>query len=73
MELKKTVRDVNLSGQKILVRVDFNVPFSPGTLEIANTKRISASIPTLQYLLDNDAAIVICSHLGRPKGREVAG
>ncbi len=73
MSLKKSVRDVEVSGQKILVRVDFNVPFSPGTLEIANTKRITASIPTLQYLLDNDAAIIICSHLGRPKGREVSG
>ena len=73
MPLKKTVRDIELSGQKILVRVDFNVPFSPGTLEIANTNRISASIPTLQYLLDKGASVIICAHLGRPNGREVEG
>ena len=73
MPLKKTVRDIELSEQKILVRVDFNVPFSPGTLEIANTNRISASIPTLQYLLDKGASVIICSHLGRPNGREVEG
>ena len=73
MPLKKTVRDIELSEQKILVRVDFNVPFSPGTLEIANTNRICASIPTLQYLLDKGASVIICSHLGRPNGREVEG
>ena len=73
MPLKKTVRDIELSEQKILVRVDFNVPFSPGTLEIANTNRISASIPTLQYLLDKGASVIICSHLGRPNGGEVEG
>ncbi len=68
---KKTIRDVDVSGKKVLLRVDFNVPFKPGTVEISNTNRITSSLPTIRYLLDHGAAIIICSHLGRPRGKAV--
>lgn len=69
---KKTIRDVDVSGKKVLLRVDFNVPFKPGTVEISNTNRITSSLPTIRYLLDHGAAIIICSHLGRPDGKKVS-
>lgn len=65
---KRTVRDVPLSGKTVLVRADYNVPLNPdGT--IADDFRIRAGIPTLQYLLDHQCKIVVCSHLGRPDGK----
>ena len=58
-------------GQTVLVRVDFNVPFKPGTTEISDDGRIRASLPTLRYLLARDCGLIVCSHLGRPKGQVV--
>ena len=71
MAEKKTVRDIEVSGKRVLVRVDFNVPFKPGTDEISNANRIVASLPTIRYLLGRRAAVVLCSHLGRPRGRSI--
>lgn len=65
---KKTVRDVDLKGKKILLRCDFNVPQDKETGEITSDKRIVAAIPTIRYLLDEGAAVIACSHLGKPKG-----
>ena len=69
MSEKRSIRDVDARGQTILVRVDFNVPFKPGTSEISDDGRIRASMPTLRYLLEQSCALIVCSHLGRPKGR----
>ena len=66
--INKTIRDIPLSGKKVLVRVDFNVPFKPGTNEISSLNRIIASLPTIRYLIEGNASVVLCSHLGRPKG-----
>ncbi len=62
---KKTVEDIDVRGKKVLVRCDFNVPLNEG--EITDDKRIRESLKTLKYLLDNGAAVIACSHLGRPK------
>lgn len=64
---KKTVKDMNLKGKKVLVRCDFNVPMDENR-NITDNTRIVAAMPTIQYLLENDCAIILCSHLGRPKG-----
>jgi len=68
---KKTVEDVEVKGKKVLLRVDFNVPLNINTGTISNDSRIRASIPTIKYLVDHKAKIIICSHLGRPKGKVV--
>ena len=67
---KKTVRDINVKGKKVLVRVDYNVPMNDKG-EITDTIRIDATLPTLNYLLDQGAAIILMAHLGRPKGKVV--
>ena len=63
---KKSVEDIDVAGKKVLVRCDFNVKMENGV--ITSDKRIVASLPTIQYLLDHNAKIILCSHLGRPKG-----
>lgn len=65
---KQTVKDIDVAGKKVLLRCDFNVPQNKQTGEITSDKRIVASLPTIQYLLDHGAAVIACSHLGKPKG-----
>ena len=65
---KKTVQDVDVRGKKVLLRCDFNVPQDKETGAITSDKRIVAALPTIHYLLDNGAAVIACSHLGKPKG-----
>ena len=64
---KKTVRDMDVTGKKVLLRCDFNVPQDKETGEITSDKRIIAALPTIRYLLENGAAVIACSHLGKPK------
>jgi phosphoglycerate kinase len=70
---KKTIRDIDVSGKKVLARVDFNVPLDEKSGNITDDSRIKATVPTIDYLLDHDARLILCSHMGRPKGHVVPG
>ena len=66
---KLSIKDLDLNGKTVFIRVDFNVPLSPDGKEITSDKRIRASLPTIQYALEKNAGVVLASHLGRPKGK----
>jgi 3-phosphoglycerate kinase len=68
---KKTIRDIDVAGKRVLVRVDLNVPLSEDTGEILDNIRIKSVVPTISYLVDRKARVILCSHLGRPKGKPV--
>ena len=64
---KKTIEDVNVNGKRVLVRVDFNVPMDENK-KITDENRILGALPTIRYLVEHQAKVVLCSHMGRPKG-----
>jgi phosphoglycerate kinase len=66
---KLSIKDLDLRGRRVFIRVDFNVPLANGGQEITSDKRIRASLPTIQYALEHGAAVILASHLGRPKGK----
>ena len=63
---KKSIEDINVSGKRVLCRCDFNVPTKNGV--ITSDKRIVAAMPTIRYLVDHNAKVILCSHMGKPKG-----
>src|SRR5271170_3272416 len=68
----KTIRDLQLSGKRVLIRVDFNVPQDKKTGAITNNQRIVAALPTVKFALEQGASVVLMSHLGRPDGQRIA-
>ena len=64
--MKKTIRDIDVSGKRVLVRCDFNVPMQDG--KITDDIRITSALPTVKYLIENNAKVILMSHMGRPKG-----
>src|SRR6266481_7047849 len=66
---KVSIRDLDLQNKTVFIRVDFNVPLAPGGQEITSDKRIKASLPTIEYALQQGAGLILASHLGRPKGK----
>src|SRR3989442_13366866 len=66
---KFTIRDLNVQGKRVFIRVDFNVPLAPGGQNITSDQRIKASLPTIQDALEHGAGLILASHLGRPKGK----
>src|SRR5438552_145258 len=66
---KLTIHNLDLKNKRVFIRVDFNVPLAPGGQEITSDKRIKASLPTINYALEHGAAVILASHLGRPKGK----